>query len=925
LRLLRGLPGGSTLPVVAISGFKTLLDRVAAGPDRFDATLLKPVELAQLVDLVRLHLPLPSSVGERFGAGKTLLVIDDDPIQLKLIRLRLEHVGFDVMVAADGPTALELAQGQPPDVVLCDVLMPGTDGYELCQALRSMPALQRVPVVLVSAFYGGAQDEKLARGCGASALVLRTPELDHVLNALRAAVSEPGGESRVGAPSSEPQLPRSEHLDRMRAQLERQARTHAGVAERSALQAAQLSILAGIAEALLRSEDVVGALGDILAACLDVGGISCGALYRVDGHGELELTQKHGFPDTAAQALERAFGCSARVVQANDGVIVPASTCLSAAHTQAAFSSAGLMAAVFVPFLEADHCIGALLLGSSGAEMSEHDLGVFGRAINAQISQALALSSSFSQLRDAAEAGRVLSASLDTNETLAALARLATARLADVCEIERVGEEARIYTSGRTCDPSLGERLSELRAAHPRATTPEAERLALLARLGVTSELVMPLLARGRSLGLVSFARVRASRPFTERDRVVAEDLASRAAVALDNASLYEAAQSASRLKDEFLATVSHELRTPLTSILGWARLLVSGLAPTKLEHAYRVIERNANAQVQLIEDLLDTSRITTGQMRLDLQGIDLCHVIDMAVDSIRPALQLKNIALRLPPPGATCRIRADAARLQQVIWNLLSNAVKFTPAGGHVDVDVSRRDDRCVLTVTDDGQGIPPDCLELVFERFKQVEGGITRSQGGLGLGLAISRQLIEQHGGTIRVSSGGGGRGSCFTIELPCVELSSELPALKRISTIPPLRAGAELENVAILVVDDDADTRELLLEALHCCGARARGAASAAEALEAVARERPDILLSDIGMPGEDGYALIRRIRTLPPALGGSIPAAAITAYTRAEDRSLAMDAGYQLHLSKPINPSALIAAAVSLSQMASTARL
>lgn len=385
-------------------------------------------------------------------------------------------------------------------------------------------------------------------------------------------------------------------------------------------------------------------------------------------------------------------------------------------------------------------------------------------------------------------------------------------------------------------------------------------------------------------------------------------------------------AQSASRLKDEFLATVSHELRTPLTSILGWARLLGGGaLDPSKRENAYRVIERNANAQAQLIEDLLDTSRITSGQMRLDLTPLDLTRVIDLAVESLRPALELKNIRLRRLAPSQAIHLRGDAARLQQVIWNLLSNAVKFTPSGGRVDVAVARRGAHVVLSVTDDGQGIAPEFLEVVFDRFKQVEGGITRAQGGLGLGLAITRHLVELHGGSIRAHSAGKGRGASFRVELPCGEAGPDEPSSRRSDSDPlRFRAAAVLEDLAILVVDDDADTRELLLEALQDCGARARGAASAAEALDAVARDRPDVLLSDIGMPGEDGYALIRRIRTLPASEGGAIPAAAITAYTRSEDRSLALEAGFQLHLAKPLDPSALIAAVVSLSKMATATR-
>jgi signal transduction histidine kinase/CheY-like chemotaxis protein len=431
----------------------------------------------------------------------------------------------------------------------------------------------------------------------------------------------------------------------------------------------------------------------------------------------------------------------------------------------------------------------------------------------------------------------------------------------------------------------------------------------------------VPLVARGRLLGLVSFARVTESRAFGARDRVAAEDLASRAATAIDNASLYELAQNASRMKDEFLATVSHELRTPLTAILGWARLLTGGLATSKREHAYRVIERNALAQAQLVDDLLDTSRITSGQMRLDLQPTDVTRIIDQATESLKPALELKQIRLRRSGPVGPINLHADAARLQQIIWNLLFNAVKFTPTGGHVQIRVALREAQVLVSVADDGQGIAPEFLDLVFDRFKQADAGITRAQGGLGLGLSITRDLVELHGGRISVQSEGQGRGATFTVELPVLKATPEdLPASAPETQPARLRVPLELADVAVLVVDDDEDARELIIEALVGCGARARGAASAAEALLAVRRDRPDILLSDIGMPGEDGYALIRHIRTLAPGEGGSIPAAAITAFSRNEDRLLALDAGFQLHLAKPIDPGALVAAVLSLREMA-----
>jgi CheY-like chemotaxis protein/signal transduction histidine kinase len=923
LAAIRALPGGDLLPVIALSGFNTQLERARGEAHGFDETLLKPIQSADLLAVVRRHLPLPERSEPVFGTGKSILVIDDDALQLKLARLRLEHAGFSVTCASDGRSALALATAAPPDIVLCDVLMPGPDGYELCQTLRNVPALAQTPIVLVSAHYGGARDEALAREVGANALVTRTPDLQNVLSALRAALQASPFSTR------QPKLPKEEHSERVIAQLQRQASANAVFAGKSSLQTAQLAILAGIADALLRTENSEAAFRDVLSACLDSGGISRGALYGIDDHDQLILKQALGFPAQASDALAHAFNCSPHVVNAARGAVVAVSACLSQAEAREVLAAAGLNAAVLVPFVEAGRCAGALLLGSNTPEIDERDLTAFARAVGAHISQALALTDSFTRLRDAAEAGRALSASLDADQTLAALARLATTRLADVCEVELFGEEPRVYTSGRVGDPTLGQRIQEARSRYPRRgeldghdPVPEAneERSRSLQSLGLHSEIEVPLVAHGRVLGMLALARITAKRPFTAADRVAAEDLATRAAIAIDNAALYKAAQDANRAKDEFLATVSHELRTPLTAVLGWARMLRQGVPEAKREHVYAVIERNAAAQAQLIEELLDTSRIISGQMRIDLQPLELSRVIDAAVESLKPALELKNIELIRSSSEPRIQIRADAARLQQVVWNLLSNAVKFTPSGGQIEIRIEARETHVALSVADNGQGIEPEFLDFVFERFRQADGKITRSHGGLGLGLAISRHLVELHGGTIRVASEGKDRGSVFTVELPNADAAASQSPRKRDSTPTKFRDVPALANIDVLVVDDDADTRELLLEVLEGCGAHARGVASAEEALAAVARERPDVLLSDIGMPGDDGYALIRRLRTLAPQDGGTIPAGAITAYSRAEDRSLAIDAGFQLHVAKPINLTEFVAAVVSLSQMA-----
>ncbi|MFP2924516.1 ATP-binding protein [Pyxidicoccus sp. 3LG] len=394
-----------------------------------------------------------------------------------------------------------------------------------------------------------------------------------------------------------------------------------------------------------------------------------------------------------------------------------------------------------------------------------------------------------------------------------------------------------------------------------------------------------------------------------ERARLLGREKAARAE-----------AEEANRLKDEFLSTVSHELRTPLTSMLGWVQMLRLGrLSGEKRERALETIERNARAQAQLIEDLLDVSRIMTGKLRLDVAPVDVSAVVEQALESVRPAAEARGVYLRsvLDSSGS---VQGDATRLQQVVWNLLSNAVKFTPRGGRVQVFVERRDAAVEVTVADTGQGIPPDFLPHVFERFRQADAGTTRKHGGLGLGLSIVRHLVEMHGGSVHVSSEGVGRGSTFLVRLPRVPPAREEEAPRHVAdTTAPESAytrGTELGGLSILVVDDEEDARELLCALLEDRGASVLLASSAREGLEVLRDRRPDLLLSDIGMPGEDGYALIRQVRALVPEEGGHTPAVALTAFARPEDRTRALLEGYQAHCSKPVSSRELLAALASL---------
>ncbi|MFQ4143771.1 PAS domain S-box protein [Chlorogloeopsis sp. ULAP02] len=459
--------------------------------------------------------------------------------------------------------------------------------------------------------------------------------------------------------------------------------------------------------------------------------------------------------------------------------------------------------------------------------------------------------------------------------------------------------------------------------------------------IGVTAYYGYPLMAQGRLLGTLCFIS-RTRLKFTQNEMGMMQAVCDQVAIAMERASLIsslqqqtEQLQEANRMKDEFLAILSHELRSPLNAILGWSQLLRSrsNLNETQIHKALETIERNARAQTQLIDDLLDISRIIRGKLRLNVRTCDLINIIETALDTVNLAAQTKNIQIQtiLDPTAAV--ISGDAERLQQVVWNLLSNAIKFTPPGGRVEVKLSGASDwempdpqspitNCAqIAVKDTGIGISSDFLPYVFDRFRQADSSITRSYGGLGLGLAIVRHLVEMHGGTIHVESPGKEQGTTFIVNLPLLKTEQPIvhtqesivnsPSFSLTPSLTPCLSG-----VRVLVVDDEADTRDFLTTVLQESQAEVQAVASVQEALAAIERYKPDVLVSDIGMPQEDGYSLIRHLRSQPPEKGGKIPAAALTAYARAEDRRQAIQAGFQLHMPKPVDPSELVTVVASL---------
>jgi PAS domain S-box-containing protein len=558
-----------------------------------------------------------------------------------------------------------------------------------------------------------------------------------------------------------------------------------------------------------------------------------------------------------------------------------------------------------------------------------------------------------------AEASSLMASSLNYETTLASVAQMAVPGLADWCTVDMLDENGALKRLAVThVDPSKVEWAHELEKRFPVdmdaprgvpnvlrtgqselfpeitdamlvESVKDPEQLRILREIGFTSAMIVPLVANRRMLGTISFITAESRHNYNTEDLELAEDLARRAALAIDNARLYSVAQEANRIKDEFLATLSHELRTPLTAILGWAVMLrTTRFSEEAVSRALESIERNAKAQTQIVEDVLDVSRIITGKLRLDIRPLELAPVIQTSVDTLRPTAEAKGVLLHATIDEDAGAVAGDPARIQQIIWNMLSNAIKFTPKGAAVELRLERAEPHARIIVSDTGMGIRREFLPYVFDRFRQADGSISRRHGGLGLGLAIVRHLVELHGGTVRAESPGEGQGATFTVELP---LTAGRVSAVPVDKLPQTAAVAEaadvaaadcpptLKNLKVLVVDDEADARLLLTVVIENCGAQVTVAQSAREALEALARFRPDIIVSDIGMPDEDGYELMRRIRALSPEQGGRIPAVALSAYAREEDRMNALLAGYHIHIAKPVNPAELIAVIGSLAML------
>ena len=559
-----------------------------------------------------------------------------------------------------------------------------------------------------------------------------------------------------------------------------------------------------------------------------------------------------------------------------------------------------------------------------------------------------------------AEAGALIGSSLDHERVLPRLARLAVPALGDLCAIDLLQADGTISrVAGAHVDTTKEVLVHEVRNRHgfnlssPKgvaaaiqsrqsilvarvteaglmAEAVNADQLSILKQLGLQSWMIAPLIGRQAPLGAIAFAITESRRRYGRADLLCAEVVARLAAIAMEGARLYREAEAArveaeaaNRAKDEFLSTLSHELRNPLNTVSGWAKMLEAGqLSEEQSRRAVQIILRNASAQTRLIDDLLDMSSVVSGRMRLAVETVDLRAVIEETVDAMRLAADARDIRLHavIESPGAP--VSGDPGRLQQVVWNLVSNAVKFTPKGGRVQVKVERVNSHVEITVSDTGEGIRADLLPYIFDRQRHGDSSAARQHGGLGIGLALVRHLVELHGGSVFAESPGEGQGATFVVKLPLTVAQVRAPVRAEVRQEPivlqpaPALTDLSLAGVRVVVVDNDPAAVDLISEVLTRAGGDIRGCASAEIALHTLTQWLPDVLVSDIEMPGQDGYTLIRKVRALLPEQGGKTPAVALSAFSRPEDRIRSLLAGFNIHVSKPVDPAELTAIVASL---------
>jgi PAS domain S-box-containing protein len=854
----------------------------------------------------------------------SILLVDDRADKLMALEAVLADLGQKLVKATSGKDALKAILKQDFAVILLDVNMPGMDGFETAALIRQRKKSEKTPIIFFTAL--SDTDTHVTRGYSLGAVdYLRIPVEPDILRAKVAAFVD---------------------LYKKTEKVKQQAEMMRELQERE--HRSQLAAATDQLEAETKRNRFFTLALDMLA----IAGFD-GYFKQLNPSWEKTL----GFTDEELKSKPLIEFVHLEDRASTEEQLHTLQTGASIAY----FENRYLCKTVACTEPGAKQRVEYRWLGWTAAPFAEEGLiYIFARDLTERKvaeeerlhlirEQSARAAAEASERRAAflAEAGISLASSLDYHTTLARLVRLAVPFLADWCVLDAREEDGAVRrVEVAHADPAREDLARRLMAfsPDPEGDDPQArvmrtrepflapecndEMLAGLVhdpetrtalRATGVSMMVIPLVARGRPLGSLTFLSAESARSYGRLDLELAEELGRRAALAADNAWLYrssqearKAAERANRAKDEFLATLSHELRTPLTPILGWTVMLRSGtLDQAGMLRGLEVIERNVRAQTQLIEDLLDVSRIVTGKLRVEVRPIELVPVVEAGLDAVRPSAEAKEIHLDVKLDPIESKVLGDPDRLQQVVWNLASNAVKFTPKGGRIEVHLARVETHVQLSVRDNGKGINPDFLPYVFDRFRQADSTSTRRYGGLGLGLAIVRHLVELHGGTVNAESQGPDQGATFTVRLPLMEERVEptrspgrAPAADAAGTAP-----VRLDGVKVMVVDDELDMRDFLSVTLRQYGADVTALASVGEAVAALEREKPDVLVSDIGMPGEDGYALIRKVRALGPDRGGQVPAAALTGFAAGDDTTRVLSAGYQVHLPKPVEPSQL----------------
>jgi PAS domain S-box-containing protein len=829
----------------------------------------------------------------------SVLLVDDRPENLLALEAIFESQEIDLVKAHSGPEALKHILNRDFAVILLDVQMPGMDGFETAELIKARERSRHIPIIFLTAI---SKEEKFVfKGYTVGAVDYMTKPFDP--RVLRSKVQVFVDLFR-----------KSEQL-----KLTEQRLREREVADVKRVSAHRYRELAESMPQIVWAADAAGRITYGNRRWFD-----CAELSPSDPQA-LQWDALVAPVDRARLATE--WEQAHRAGQSWEGEVRLGSHALATYRWH-------LVRAIPVRGDPHDPASPRTWVGTS---TDIHDLK---RAENA--------------LRFLADASTALGSSLECGRTFEMVARLAVQSHADICAIDTVGEDGilrratlakkpsitlnpiselglHIHPGGanwpdkvvRTGEPEL---ISEVTDAHRVAMTGDAESLARIRAVPFISLVRVPLITRGRTYGVITLAFTESRERYTHDDLEMTLDLARRMAAAVDASELYVAAESerakledASRAKDEFLATLSHELRTPLNAMLGWTQLLRAGdLEPHEFARALETIERNAKAQAQLIADLLDVSRIVTGKLHLNLGKVRLQNLIQGAIDGVRLTASAKQIRIE-PNLDATVRdVRGDPDRLLQVVGNLLSNAVKFTPVGGSVHIALEEHEGSARIIVRDTGQGITKEFLPFVFDRFRQADSTSTRTQGGLGLGLAIVSHLVLAHGGKVSVASDGSDRGATFCVELP---IPAETPDALRpfpAQEVAPSVVSTMLAGLQVLLVEDEPDGRGMMRVILERAGAKVRGESNAKDACLALVQARPDVLVSDIGLPGEDGYALVGKLRALEAGSSSRTIAVALTAFAGEEDRGKAMRAGFDAHVSKPVDAAELIAVVVRLAR-------